>query len=93
MYSYPAANGVTYTGASRVAPPGRVAADVVRINPNDEPWRDLKGNVLEAVLKADNAFDYRGYGLGWGTIQHHRNQILTPRMKGGSFGARCMRFK
>lgn len=93
VYSFPAANGVTYTGASRVAPPGRVAADVLRINPQDEPWHDLKGNVLEAVLKADNTFDYRGYGLGWGTITHHRNQILTPRMKGGSFGARCMRFK
>ncbi|MFO0664755.1 MAG: hypothetical protein U0174_12440 [Polyangiaceae bacterium] len=93
VYSFPATNGVTYTGASRVAPPGRVAADVLRINPNDEPWFDLKGNLVEAVLKTDNTFTYKGYGLGYSSISGHGVQIMTPRMKGGSFGARCMRFK
>jgi hypothetical protein len=48
---------------------------------------------MEAVLKPDNTFDYRGYGLGWSSVQHHRNQISTPRMMAGAFGARCMRFK
>lgn len=95
VYSYPATNGVTYTGASRIAAPGRVAADVLRINANDEPWFDLKGNLLEVVLKSNDTFGNVGYGLGYSSVRGgaHPVQSSTPRHKGGSFGARCMRFK
>ncbi|MBX3224369.1 MAG: hypothetical protein KF795_27890 [Labilithrix sp.] len=93
VYYYPPDQGNNYDGSSRIAPPGRVPADTVAINAGDEPWMDLKGNLHEAVLKADGIFDYRGYGVAWSSIQPHRNQITTPRMKAGSFGARCMRFK
>ncbi|MDF2696816.1 MAG: Tryptophan synthase alpha chain [Labilithrix sp.] len=93
VYFYPDDEGNDYDGSSRIAPPGRVPADRVAINDGDEPWMDLKGNLHEAVLKPDGLFDYRGYGVAWSSVQAHRNQITTPRMKAGSFGARCMRFK
>jgi hypothetical protein len=92
VYYFPF-NEQTYDGSSRIAPPGRVPADAVAINAGDEPWMDLKGNLHEAVLEPDGTFDYRGYGVGWSSLQAHRNQITTARMKAGSFGARCMRFK
>jgi hypothetical protein len=93
VYYYP------YTGdstddAARIAPPGRVPADEIRINAGDEPWKDLKGNLLEIAMKADNAtFEYRGYGIGYGSVAYHRLQTSTARGKTASFGARCMRFK
>jgi hypothetical protein len=59
----------------------------------DEGWRDLKGNLLEPVVLPNDRFDFCGLGLGYSSVIHHRPQILTPRMKGGSFGARCMRLK
>lgn len=93
VYYYPPDGGNTFDASARIAAPGRVAADLVELSPGVEGWRDMKGNVLEAVLKADNTFDYRGYGIGYGSVVHHRNQISTPRMMAGSFGARCMRFK
>ena len=84
-----------YDDSSKVAPPGRVLADVISSNAADEPWMDLIGNLQEVVLKKGETarFDYRGYGLEWSSIQHHHNQQTTPRNKAGSFGARCMRFK
>jgi len=93
VYFYPNDMDNDFDGSSRIAPPGRVPADTVAINAGDEPWMDLKGNLHEAVIKPDGLFDYRGYGVAWSSIQAHRNQITTPRMKAGSFGARCMRFK
>ncbi|MBX3224846.1 MAG: hypothetical protein KF795_30300, partial [Labilithrix sp.] len=87
------ASGSTADDSGRIAPPGRVAADVVKIVAGDEGWFDLKGNLLETVVKSNDRFDYKGYGLGYGSITHHRAQIMTPRHKGGSFGARCMRLK
>jgi len=93
VYYYPPDGGNSFDGSARVAAPGRVPADVVELTPGVEGWRDMKGNLMEAVLKPDNTFDYRGYGLGWSSVQHHRNQISTPRMMAGAFGARCMRFK
>ena len=39
-----------HEGASRIAAPGRMVADVVRINAGDEPWMDLHANMEEAVL-------------------------------------------
>ena len=93
VFNYPQVGNQTVTGANRIASPGYVPADVVRINAADEPWRDLKGNLMDLVVKADNSFEYRGSGMGFGTILHHRTQVLTPRMKTGSLGARCMRLK
>ncbi len=85
----------SHDGSARIAPPGRVPADVVKVVDADEGWMDLKGNLVEAVLRSGETerFDYRGFGISSSSIIHHRNQQTTPRMKGGSFGARCMRFK
>jgi hypothetical protein len=91
VYNFPNDNQTDYDGTNRIAAPGRVAADVVAVNGNE--WHDLKGNLVEAVLLPDNTFSYRGYGIGYSSLTNHTNQISTPRMKGGSFGARCMRFR
>ncbi len=86
----------TYDGTSVIAPPGRMPADAIRKNDGDEEaWMDLIGNLQEAVFKAGETsrFDYRGFGNGYSSITAHKVQEMTPRMKGGSFGGRCMRFK
>jgi len=85
----------TADDSARIAPPGRVAVDAVRMTAGAEPWMDMVGNLVEIVTKRGetNRFDYRGYGHEWGSIQHHRNQISTSRYKSGAMGARCMRFK
>ena len=44
-------------------------------------------------MRKDGQFSFRGYGIGWASIQAHRTQTTTPRMKTASFGARCMRFR
>jgi len=85
---------ITYDDSSRIAPPGRVPADVVRLQANGEAWNDLNGNLAEITLAADGRFARRGFGLGWGSVaNHHQLQISLPRFKGSAFGARCMRFK
>lgn len=93
VYYYPA--GTNYDDAGRIAAPGRVTADAVRINPADEPWMDLSGNLMEVVIRADTLrFAVRGGGIGWSTqVTHHGLQASTPRGKNSSYGARCMRFK
>jgi hypothetical protein len=85
----------TYDSSARIAPPGRIVADMMTKNAGDEPWMDMIGNLEEAVIKKGETirFDYRGFGAEYGSITHHRNQQTTPRYKSGSFGARCMRFK
>jgi hypothetical protein len=94
VYSFPdPAKGGDFDASWRVAPPGRVPGDTVAINAGDEAWHDLKGNLNEAVFRKDGQFSFRGYGIGWSSIQAHRTQETTPRMKTGSFGARCMRFR
>jgi hypothetical protein len=93
VYYYPNDEGVTFDGSARIAPPGRVPGDTVRLNPGDEPWMDLIGNLQEAVLLSNDTFGTRGYGAGWGSSVHHRNQQTTPRFKAGGVGARCMRVK
>ena len=87
----PSAN--TADDSGRYAPPGRITADVIKTADTDEGWNDLKGNLLEVTLKPDDTFSMRGDGIGWGSISHHRAQILTARGKYGSLGARCMRLK
>jgi len=84
-----------YDSSAKIASPGRVAADVVVKTAGDEPWMDMIGNLQEVVTKRNETtrFDYRGYGVEYGSIVHHKNQESTPRMKSGALGARCMRFK
>ncbi len=84
-----------FDDSSKITSPGRVANDAVVKTAGDEPWMDMVGNLQEAVLKRGEVirFDYRGYGVEWGSIIHHKNQQTTPRYKSGSMGARCMRFK
>jgi len=86
-------NGTTTDDSGRIFPPGSIAADVVRIVNTDEGWYDLKGNLLEMVVSADDRFAYNGYGIGYASITHHRGQVVTARFKEGSTGARCMRLK
>jgi hypothetical protein len=93
VYYFPGDQGVTYDGSARIAPPGRVAADTVRLSPGDEPWMDLIGNLQEATLHSNDTFGTRGYGAAWASSVHHRNQETTPRMKAAGLGARCMRVK
>ena len=91
VYFYPNDMGNTFDGSARIAPPGRVPADVVSFG--GQEWNDLKGNLVETVLLSSGLFGNRGYGMGWNTATHHRNQQTTPRHKTATFGARCMRFK
>jgi hypothetical protein len=101
VYYYPSVNDALplaqrdFDDTGKIASPGRVVTDVITNAAGDEPWMDLIGNLAEAVLKRGetNRFDYRGYGVEYGSIQHHKTQQSTPRGKGGAFGARCMRFK
>jgi hypothetical protein len=93
VYFAPDDGGNTHDGSARIAPPGRVPADTVALKEGDEPWMDLKGNLVEAALRPDGLFAHRGYGAGWASLLAHFAQIVTPRMKSGSLGARCMRFK
>ena len=101
VYYYPSVNDALpiaqrdFDDTGKISSPGRVPGDTITMNAGDEPWMDLFGNLAEAVLKRGetNRFDYRGYGVEFGSIQHHKNQQSTSRGKGGAFGARCIRFK
>ena len=85
--------GTSADDSGRIAPPGRLPNDVIRIGTADEGWYDLKGNLLETVVQSDDRFTYKGYGIGTSSVAHHKSQIMTPRHKTASFGARCMRLK
>ncbi len=95
-YFYPATGAGVTDGANRVAAPGRMTEDVVRINAGDEPWMDLRGNMHEMALA-----DAPGAGLAFAT--GHFNGIgaasganargIYPEFKAGWMGGRCMRFK
>ncbi|MBX3225918.1 MAG: hypothetical protein KIT84_29920 [Labilithrix sp.] len=99
-----------------IAAPGRGTwatnkepADMVRIDPADEPWMDLHGNVMEAALKTTNgqstgqfAMKYRG--IGYQSARSHLNidvewgvdgikRIARAEAKAAFTGGRCMRFK
>jgi len=94
-YFYPNDMGNTHDGSSRIAPPGRMPLDVITKTAGEEPWMDLIGNMHEAVFKAGETqrFDYRGAGHEYGSILYHKVEQSTARMKSGSIGGRCMRFK
>jgi hypothetical protein len=108
LYYYPYYAG-TSEGTSRVAAPGRVTTDVVRLNAGDDPWMDIRGNMHEIVLDVagatfNNQFGIKYQGLGYSSARAGGNSVsptapaLTgrynwPEYKAAYSGGRCMRFK
>jgi hypothetical protein len=116
-YSYPDTGYPSHDKAWQISAPGRgslaqganlLAVDAIRINPGDEPWMDLAGNVSEAALDmADGSFTgnfaLRYRGIGYGSARSDLNlttipgesihRIQRPEAKGFYTGGRCMRFK
>lgn len=108
-YHYPDTGNPSHDKAWQVAAPGRsIATDAVRINPADEPWVDLHGNLNEAALDVSGgsftgkfALKYRG--IGYGSSRSDLNvtpingenvlRIQRPEAKAAYTGGRCMRFK
>ena len=96
-------NTVKHEGTSRIATPGRVFTDVVRINAGDEPWMDLHGNVHEVVLDMNGAnftgnFGLKYRGIGYTSARAGGNsgppgKYTFPEYKAAYSGGRCMRFK
>lgn len=105
-----------YDKAWEIAAPGRGTwatnkepADMVRIDPMDEPWMDLAGNLSEAALKTQGgistgkfALKYRG--IGYQSARSHLNvdlqygvggmkRLERAEAKAGFTGGRCMRFR
>src|SRR5205085_11892344 len=97
VYRYPDPGAQTSDESCRIAAPGRVPADVVRINAADEPWMDMIGNLQEASIRAADdpavRFRYKGWGQEYTSVGYHRSQMSSSRGKSGAIGARCMRFK
>ena len=113
-YSYPELPGTpAHDSADQIAAPGRanqlsgVQVDVVRINPGDEPWMDLHGNLNEAVLDMQGAtftgkFGLKYRGIGYSSARSPLNvtpdasgvqRLERPEARAGFAGGRCMRFK
>jgi hypothetical protein len=116
-YHYPDLGNSTNDKAWEIAAPGRAStaeavfgqqADVVRINPGDEPWMDLNGNLSEAALDTSGgtftgAFALKYRGIGYGSSRSDLNmtvikgesdiRIKRPEAKAAYIGGRCMRFK
>ena len=108
VYAYPDLGQQNFDKAWEIAAPGRVKADVVRINANDEPWMDLHGNLSEAALDMNGAtftgnFSMKYRGIGYGSARSDLNmkpvkgedklRLQRPEGKGAFTGGRCMRFK
>ena len=113
-YHYPDTGNQTHDKAWEIAAPGRASnangqqTDVVRINPGDEPWLDLNGNLSEAALEMNGATFTGGFalkyrGIGYGSSRSDLNvasiagesiqRIQRPEAKAAYTGGRCMRFK
>jgi hypothetical protein len=116
-YHYPDTGAVTHDKAWQIAAPGRAslataangqATDVVRINPGDEPWMDLHGNLSEAALDMEGSaftgrFALKYRGIGYGTSRSELNvslvsgeavlRVQRPEAKAATTGGRCMRFR
>jgi hypothetical protein len=95
VYYYPAFGPTaTHEGVSRIAAPGRVAADVVSLN-GSEPWMDLRGNLNEVALVGPTGFTllYQGIGYSSARAVNNPNALRLPEYKAGYSGGRCMRFK
>ena len=93
----------TSEASSKIAAPGRMIGDVVRLNAGDEPWMDLHGNVEETVLDVTGAtftgnFGLKYRGIGYSSSRaaaggSNLDKIKYPEYKAGYTGGRCMRFK
>jgi len=100
-YPYFADPQPTSEAASKIAAPGRMTADVVKLNAGDaEGWMDLHGNLEEAVLDVTGATFTGNFGLKYRGIGYNSSRALTnptalkyPEYKAGYTGGRCMRFK
>jgi hypothetical protein len=100
-YPYFADPQPTHEASSKIAAPGRVVADVVKLTAADaEGWMDLHGNVMEAVLDMTGETFTGDFGLKYRGIGYQSSRALTnpttlkyPEYKAGYTGGRCMRFK
>ncbi|MBX3261692.1 MAG: hypothetical protein KF782_18555 [Labilithrix sp.] len=82
--------------AARIAAPGRMTRDVVRVNAADEPWMDLRGNLQELSLDDRTANTYAFGGVHYDSIGRRgkdANRARQPEFKIGQAGGRCMRFR
>jgi hypothetical protein len=95
VYYYPSFGpDVTHEGVSRIAAPGRIAADVVSID-GSEPWMDLRGNLNEVALATSGGFTLLYSGIGYSSARALNNPqaLRLPEYKAGYSGGRCMRFR
>ena len=116
-YHYPETGSPAHDKSWQISAPGRAsmalgangqAVDVVRINPGDEPWMDLNGNLSEAALSVTGAtftgnFALKYRGIGYGSSRSDLNvspingetirRIQRPEAKAAYTGGRCMRIK
>jgi hypothetical protein len=116
-YSYPDTGNPAHDKSWQIAAPGRGSSspaangdqvDVIRLNPGDEPWMDLHGNLNEAALDMSGAtftgkFSLKLRGVGYGSSRSDLNvtpikgesvlRIQRPEAKAAYTGGRCMRFK
>ena len=96
-YFYPQVPAGVTDGAPRVAAPGRMTKDVVRMAAGDEPWMDMRGNMHEMAL-ADTvaagglAFS-GGHFTGIGAASGGNARGIYPEFKAAWMGGRCMRFR
>jgi hypothetical protein len=95
-YDFPVfAKSVTHDKAWEISAPGRGSraangeqVDAVRINPGDEPWMDLAGNLNEAVLDMSGAtftgnFGLKLRGIGYQSSRSELNVDSTWEGEGG----------
>jgi hypothetical protein len=113
-YHYPDLGNQTFDKAWTVSAPGRASSangsqgDAIRLNPGDEPWMDLAGNLSEAALDVSGAnfngtFALKYRGIGYGSARSDLNttlmkgesiiRIQRPEAKASYTGGRCMRFR
>ncbi len=113
-YHFPDTGTQTHDKAWTIAAPGRASlangaqVDAVKINPADEPWMDLHGNLNEAALDMSGAtfsgsFALKNRGIGYGSSRSNLNvrpipgetvlRIQRPEAKAAYSGGRCMRFR
>jgi len=117
QYWYPDLGNQTYDKEWEVSAPGRAslataangkAVDAIAINPGDEPWMDLAGNLSESALQMNGAsfsglFTLKYRGIGYGSSRSDLNttymkgetvlRLQRPEAKAAYIGGRCMRFK
>ena len=113
-YGYPNTGNPAHDKSWQIAAPGRASlanaaqTDAIRLNPADEPWMDLHGNLNEAALDMTGAtftgkFAIKNRGIAYGSARSALNvkpmigetvlRVQRPEAKAAYTGGRCMRFK